>query len=1076
MIPSIADKKSVGILLFVALILFSFAQPSGATEMIGELMDSSRRLPSTTKPVQSEQVERKENLFIFVFKNGSAQAGITVKVGETELTTNSFGLSAFTLPKDSYEVGYYQGETLFAIADVDLLDDLQTQVFLNLTSEGADAEFDLPITEYDQSFEQAEVKEQTGPKGRLKLLVTDGKDKSPVVNAKLFFKGYSVEATTSAEGIADVELSEGVYDISVIHPRYVMKVMKDISVTANKITSESLALNKSDIVLEEYLVTAPVVEGSLAASFSGMKDSAALTDAISSEQFSKAGDSSASGALKRVTGITIVDDKFVFVRGLGERYSSIRLNGLSVPSPEPTKRVVPLDIFPTDVIQSLDIQKTYSSDMPGTFGGGSVSIWTKDIPKEDNFIKGSIGVSVKNETGEEVFYNSDNDESTPQVLLDLSDGFADLEKQLVLPNGQVLREGLSDADVEELETAMVSHRNYGLDRSTLKPGTSLSGTVGQSFRTRNGLKYGFAGNVYYKADEGFRFIGTDEYQFNQSTGDIELQKSRTYDVTKLEEQLGGLLSVGFETVSGHKFKYTFLSVDRREDVTNFRQQTDFDEGRDTNTTFLDYSEIKLSSHQINGSHPFGEDFGGLFDNVEIDWGYGISTASRLDPGSFEYERKEVGSVDELVLDDEKIKYRYTDLEDEEDNYRIDLKLPYLVNNRDASTSVGFYVREKTRYLDTRNFNFSFNNEDNLIDIDQFLTEENAAADDDLNIKKNFIDADFYEAEQDLNAFYVSQVLEPIEKLSLNFGVRVEESEQRLFVGDDAEEFVLETDDTLPFLQGTYKLTEEHQFRMAFSETLSRPDFREFSPNRYKDPLTGDVVFGNAELRATSITNFDLSYQWYPSFDELVSVGVFVKDFTDPIETVRERADEEIEVSYRNAESAESYGLELGLRKRLDEYSDRLANFFFEGNYTYIESEIDLNKEGNPTDTKLQALTTSKRPMQGQSPYIFNLKFGYDNFYTGRSAILLYNVYGERISILGIEDNPDTYEYPFHRLDFVMKWGLNDTYDDQSKKIGYTLTFKAKNLLDSDVTYSQGPETSFLYKPGRAFSLGLSAKY
>jgi hypothetical protein len=217
---------------------------------------------------------------------------------------------------------------------------------------------------------------------------------------------------------------------------------------------------------------------------------------------------------------------------------------------------------------------------------------------------------------------------------------------------------------------------------------------------------------------------------------------------------------------------------------------------------------------------------------------------------------------------------------------------------------------------------------------------------------------------------------------------------------------------------------------------------------------------------------DFKYEWFPSFDELMSVGVFVKDFTNPIETLRQIADEDIEISYANAQGAQSLGLEFGFRKNLEGLFSTLENYFVEGNYTWVDSEINLRQE----DIEANNLTSNDRAMQGQSPYILNFNFGYDNFFTRRSAMFLYNVYGKRISALGINGTPDVLEQPFHRLDFVVKWGLNDTYDDQEKRIGYTVSLKLKNLLDSEKEHWQGGKIVEYKKPGRSASLGFSMKF
>lgn len=1017
----------------------------------------------------------KDNLFIFVFKSGVSQKDITVKVGDVKKATNEFGYAAFDLPSATYEVGYYNNDEVFALTDIGLVANVSSQIFLNLSKTGADIDLDLPVSAYSQEFDIQNVKKQSGPKGELRLSITDKETGGPVKGARVFFKGYSLEAVSDENGLVTVELSEGEYDLSIVHPKYVMQIERDVSIRAESSSKLETSLLKADIVLEEFVVSAPFVEGSLASAIAEIKDSDVVGDAISAEQFSKSGDSSASGALKRVTGITIVDGKYVFVRGLGERYSTVLLNGLHVPSPEPTKRVVPLDIFPADVIQSLDIQKAYSSDLPGTFGGGTVLINTKDIPREDNFVKASLSVSSNDSTGSSAYYNKDNSKSMPGIILELSDNFSSLTEE-VRVGDVVLSEGITPDERLELDTAMAAYRDYGLERKQIAPGVNFSTSLGQSFKTGSGVRYGIAANVFYKTDEKRVEIERDDYQFYPDTGVSSLTDTNIFDVTTLSEQFGGLMSLGLEPSERHKFKYTLLLLNENIDSTNFALQHDLIENRFNNRTFYQYTKRELFSNQLNGNHHFGDiDGDKIFDDLQVQWGYSISNAARLEPGTFEYEYKEVN--DELVLDAQKLFYLYSDLTDEVDNARLDVTLPFKLNTHKNYVKLGYFDFTKERSLDNRRFKIEYLNTDDTRPIDEQITPE-VAATDTLNILDAYRPDDFYTAEQTITAFYTKGLFSVLNSLDVSAGVRSEDSTQSLQVGEDEEVFELQTSDLLPQLGATYRLSNEHQFRFNFSQSISRPDFREFSPNRYKDPETGEIVFGFPGLKYTEITNFDIKYEWFPSYDEFYSLGFFAKDFLNPIEQVRNRADEDIEISFRNAKSATSVGFEIGFRKNLESLTSVLKNYFISGNYAYIDSEINLDKSAaeNENDIFIPFLTSDVRPMQGQSPFVANLKIGYDNFFTRRSAILLYNVNGERISSLGINGNPDIYEQPFHKLDFVVKWGLNDTYDDQVKKIGYQMSFKAENILDSDLERKEGDRVIETRNIGRSFSLGFSMKF
>lgn len=1018
-----------------------------------------------------------ENLYVFVFKDGVAQSNIRVQAGENSALTNSYGAASFSLKEGDYEVGYYQqnetqDESLFALTEVAIQGSVSSQVFLTLTKDGANVDLDLPLSEYSQDFEVQQLKKQEGPKGELSLTVLDSVSNEPVKEARLFFRGYAIDASTNEQGLATVALSQGTYDISVVHPNYVLQIRKEIGVTANQTTFENMSLVKADIVLDEFVVNAPFVEGSLASNIAALKEADVVSDAISSEQFKKSGDSDAAGALKRVTGITVVDGKYVYVRGLGERYSAVLLNGLEVPSTEPTKRVVPLDIFPASVIESMDIQKTYSSDLPGTFGGGTIQINTKDIPKEDNYVAGSISISVNDYTGDEVIYQPDNRTELPSLLIEKSDGFQELADEVRVGN-TILVPGLTPAERLALDRAMVNYRDYGLETTKLKPGSTIDLSAGQSFKTSGGIQYGFAGNIYYKSKQlSSGEVIEDDYQI--VNGAQAIDTASTSERTTLNEKFGGLVSLGLEPHLGQKIKYTLLGLVEEEDQTKLKKSDDFVEASYSEKTLLRYTEQEMLSHQLNGTHVL-DIWSKPEYAMELDWGYSTSTATRLEPGTFEYVYKDSASGSGLVIDKNKMFYQYSDLEDTVDNYRLDLGIPFSLLDRSTELDIGFYQLNKERSLDNRRFKFGYQPvAEDAREIDEILSQANADTTS-LNITSNYRQDDAYTAEQDLSAIYANWLVAVSEKLDVFFGARQEDSTQELVVGIQPtalQTYALETSDVLPFLGLTYRMSDEHQFRFGVSETLSRPDFREFSPTRYKDPQTDYIVRGNPDLKYTTISNFDFKYEWFPSYDETISLGVFSKQFTNPIESVRSRPDEDIEITYANAESADSIGLEFGFRQNLEKLYTGLENYFVEGNYTYIESEVSLSA----ADVASNGLTSTSRPMQGQSPYVVNLKLGYDNFFTRRSAMFLYNVYGERITALGINGTPDVYEQPFHSLDFVVKWGLNDTYDDQEKRIGYGVSLKLKNLLDSEIEKLQGGETVELRKPGREIELGFSIKY
>ena len=1019
-----------------------------------------------------------DNLYVFVFKNGTAQPGISIKVGPYENKTDEYGLANFEVPAGDYEVDYFHNGKLFALTEIDLLKDQQSQIFLNLSHEGAEVDLDLPLAAYDQSFDAADIKQQSGPKGTLKFTLIDSKTGQPIKGAKLFFKGYAVEARADERGVASVQLSQGHYDVSVVHPKYVMRVVKDVDVKADASTEQKVKLVRADIVMQEFVVTAPAVEGSLASTLTAMKESSVIGEALSSEEFTKSGDTTAADALKRVTGITIVDGKYVYVRGLGERYSVVLLNDLHVPSPEPTKRVVPLDIFPSGVIQSMTIQKTYGVDLPGTFAGGDVLIVSKDIPEEDNYVSLSVSTTYDHATGDSVYFNEDNAKGLPADIIDKSASFREL--QLGYPSLGV--PGYTQEELHAINSEIANYRSYDLQTKTLPLGYKAAIDVGQSFKTSRGLKWGVVGTLYTSSNpdslDGTEYSTT----YDIPTGVLSAGERSDYQKTTVSEKQGGLLSLGIDNQRGQKVKYTFLSLDDKENTTIYNEVDGGPAGPgidDEQRTYYEYLERTITAHQLSGEHHL--EWGGsndLWDDIEINWDLEKAKATRLEPGTVDYVYEKTSDTTDFTLN-KKIWFLYSNLNDEVDNYRLDIKLPYKHNNRDNYTAFGYFYYYKSRTLDNRRFKAEHGlGTDVFEDIDSVFTQENVD-NGDLVLTSNYRPDDAYTATQDVNAFYVNQLLSVREDLDVMVGLRQESSNQQLVDSQTGVPYdPLITDDTLVSLSVNYSIDEEHKIRLGLANTLSRPDFREFSPNRYKDPITGDIIFGNPDLDYTTIKNFDLKYEWYISYDEILSFGLFKKEFSNPVETIVNQDPDSQSgnkiISYRNAMGASSRGFEISFRKKLGFLSKSLSNIFVAWNYAYIDSNIQLDR--NSDDVMIKELSTTDRPMQGQSPYVINVNMGYDNINTGRSVVLAYNEFGKRITALGSYGAPDYYEYPFRKLDFIVKWRLNDTYDEQVKKIGYNVGLKVGNILDSKKETRQGGLVVETYKPGRTFNLSFSVKY
>jgi TonB-dependent receptor len=1009
------------------------------------------------------------SLSLYVLKDGKPLASQTVVVFKlqrsiqekpdmstapeaVQFVTDDEGYLGTVLPTGNYQLQLVAMEKgvpqAFVRKNFVVASKKETQIILSLTSENV---LEFADTEAPKRIESVAASEQKKrEKGAVALTLLSAENASPVAGARIFVAGMKESAVSNKKGQVVLNLPEGNQTLSIIHTAFSSQNLK-VNVHPKEMVSRTVELSPAAMELEEFVVLAPHIEGSVAAVIAQERNSDAVGNVLGSEQFSKSGDSSVASALKRVSGITIVGGKYVYVRGLGDRYSTVMLNDLHVPSPEPTKRVVPLDIFPTSVVQSITVQKSYTSDLPASFGGGTVLINSKDVPKNDEgYASLSLEALVNSSTGETATYNADNSVPLPGSTL----------------------QGGNNVGGTAVTLDVINSRTLNHQETTLAPGAKLEVAAGKSYHVTDDVSVGASGTIYYKNTSDNDKTIYNKYFYDINTQSVYHDNETDADITTFKTELSGMLNLGVNYLENNSFKYTFFATEHTKDTTTLSSIDYTGATEDREKTYYEYVETGLTMHQFSGTNDlrFGSGTDGYFDNLKIDWALESAEAYRDEPGTVEYNYLHQTSG---LNWDRKNWYYYFMLNDNVENYRADFTLPFEFNGNDNYTQAGVFIYNKERDFDSRRFKMlSSNFSDMPEDMDTIYSKYANS----LDFSASFRLTDSYQATQDVTAFYVKQLFSVTHDLDVVASIRQEESSQQLT--DAAATYApLETSDLFPSLGMTYRFDDDNmQVRLAYATSISRPDFREFSNTRYKDPVTENIVFGNPDLEATYINHYDLKYEWYMDADEMFSLALFAKEFENPIEKVIKLDDSQDNIfqeTYQNADSATSYGIEIDLRKRFGFISDSLSNLLFATNIALIESEIKLNSDPNNEFTS--RLTTKKRPMQGQSPYVVNLTFGYDNADTGDSALLLFNQIGERIVSLGTDKNKDIYEQPFAKLDFVTQWKLNN-YFLKDSALTYSLKFKAINLLDSERKFTQGDLTTASTRPGREFSLAVKIAY
>lgn len=772
-----------------------------------------------------------------------------------------------------------------------------------------------------------------------------------------------------------------------------------------------------------------------------------VSNVVGEEQFTRSGDSNIAEALKRVAGLSTIGGKFVYVRGLGERYSTTLLNGAILPSPEPINRVVPMDLFPTAVLDSVLVQKTYSAAFPGEFGGGVLQLRTKKSTDEF-FWNFSSKVGGRDNTafqdgftlsgGDRDWLGYDDGHRAEPGLLQNAVGNSE-ELRLLSPFTGV------GVPREELQAIGQSFNNeYIPNREDLPADVSFSTSLGNFHEIgNNGAKLNYFGAIDYSNSWDTSEIERNTWVPSSSELGLSQQEGMTYNRSENSIDISAIFSAGFDFNPNHNIRATSVMLRKTDDRVG--ASTGFTEAAsDLEITEVEWIERELFSNQLQGDHYFPE-----FNELVVNWRYSHIKAERDAPDTRTY-RYDGGEFSSRV--DGNLR-NWSVLDDTADEFGIDFTMAfYGPLNSVITPQLGYVYSEKERESEIRRYGYAFtgaiaNNPELLIlPIEQILTPENIVPGG-FRIREITRPTDNYQAQNELEAYYAQVEINFDDRFRFTLGARQEDFSQSadtfdLFRPSVDINSTQDQSELLPAFSATF-INNDHQFRLAYSETVSRPDFRELSPAAFTNPTTGKEVVGNPNLKITEITNYDLRWEWYFGYGDYTSLGVFFKEFANPIEaSIVSPVDRKS--TYINALAAENQGIEWELHKRLDFLPGDFLNgigedFYVQTNISYIDSEVTIAPEDRGS------LTSTSRALQGQSDWLFNAQIGYEPF-SGTTATLLYHYYGERVAEVGIEGAPDLIEDPFGELNFVLSREINENWK---------ATLKAQNILDERSEIRQG---------------------
>ena len=915
---------------------------------------------------------------------------------------------------------------------------------------------------------------ETQPVVKITGTVIDNDTETPIAEVSIRVTDTQIRVKTDETGAFSLALPSGTYKIHASAPFYNTFVITDFQVSTGAAPAPlHIKLTPQVVKLDAIKLPVRLSQSSERGLLEKRMRSSRIEDSISTEEISRLPASSAGEAIKRVTGVSIVGGRYVFVRGLGERYSNTLLNNVEIPSPEPNRRVVPMDIFPASLLASLQTVKTFSPDQPGGFAGGSVQVFTKDFPEELTMsLSMSSGFNTQ-ATGEDgLTYPGgsldflgfdDGSRALPNIVRDQA---ADLP---IRERGRFTPLGFTPAEIQEFGQSFANVWSPERRQVPINQGYKFS--LGNSNKIFGNKEFGYLGVISYGNSHSY---GTQVRNAFRLGLNETLSPVTSYDVERSGNEVdwGSVLNTSLRFSPEHLLSIKTLFTHTAEDETRTWEGFNADRNTDMRSTRLRYVERQLFSGQVAGMHDFNfgapalqaAEEGPEPPDVSMEWRLTYSRASRDEPDTREniYEDRGDGTFTFRDVTHSGSRF-FFDLEDDEYNARADWKIPL---GAEGLFKFGGLLRDRSRTFDVRRFRFlpadQVDATVNLSAPPETLFQIQNIAPRVFELRESTRSTDNYLADHNIYASYLMLDLPITTKWQVMTGVRLESSDQTVttfdpFVASRKEiEANLETLDWLPGLNVTYRLTERMNLRLAASRTITRPDFRELAPFEFTDFVGGRTILGNPDLERTQIDNFDFRWETFPQIGGILAVSAFYKRFQKPIEQIVQ-PQAEVRITYENAEGANNYGLELEARQNLGVLTEALRKFSINTNAALISSQVVL-----PEDVGIQ--TSSERPLQGQCPYIVNVSVGFEDPNWGISSAVAYNIFGRRLSEVGNHGVPDVYEQPRGQLDVSFSRTVANYFK---------FSVSAKNLLDPYVHYKIGDATYLEYKLGRSFSFGIS---
>lgn len=919
--------------------------------------------------------------------------------------------------------------------------------------------------------------------GTLAGSIIDGEFVEPMAFANVIVKGTTVGTTSDFDGKYQLELEPGTYTIVFSFVGYTTQEITDVVIKEGEVTPLDVTLTTNS--LETIFITTSIKRNTENAVLNLQKKSVVVLDGLSAQSIKSTGASNLASAVKNIPGVSIEGGKYVYVRGLGDRYTKSILNGIDIPGLDPDRNTIQMDLFPTNILDNVIVLKSASAEYPADFTGGIVDIVTKDFPTKPEYT-----VSLGTGYNPDMHFNDNylNYTGSDTDFFGFDDGTRDLPIHRYQPipgtfENKLLLNSLTNRFQKELKAKQeTSNANF-----------DFGFTLGNQYDLGDD-KIGYQASFSYKNQTTFYENRQDgafvKNSSDSSVNDLSFVLNSNGSEGINNVILNGMLGLTYK-IDKSKFKANLLHIQNGESTAGTFDQVISQDGvggglEPLTKDALAYTERSITNLLISGDHRFSDDENAL----NLEWKLSPTFSKVMDKDHRITPLQQSGEGDFFISPSASTFpiQLWRNLIEENWAGKVDLDKTVNLFGKPAKLKFGGAYTYKFRDFSIDDYTFNISGDDSFIadgNVDSLLASENlwnptTDSGTHLVFGDQFNPNDAYEGEQRIGATYFSAEFYLSEKLKTVLGVRTEFFNS-YYTGQNNSsvfdrELILDEIDLFPSANLIYSLNDESNIRSSYSRTTARPSFKEASVAQIFDPITNRLFIGNINLIPTYVNNFDLRYERFGEAGQMFAVSGFYKDFKDPIEQAF-FLQAPTQLTVDNLGNAKVYGVELEVRQRLGFISEDLNNLKFNANVSFIKSELTMSDdefESRRLAARDGERIDRERNLQGQAPFLLNFGLDYNNSDIGLQTGLFFNVQGETLEVVGIGLVPDVYTKPFEILNFT----LNKSFGENKRS---SVDLKVSNILGSDresayQSYETQDQIFSLRSPGTEFSLGYTFKF